>query len=167
MKFRTLLDHDLRTPAPEGKPTKDEFQLKIEPDGSRRLVKCGVRQLYEEIQSFKAETDINRIVTRALGGDLTALQASPGAYIDATQLPQDLHEAHQVLQQAEEAYLSIPEKERLEFGTFSEFLAQFETPAKISDLLSKFAKIGAEAQADRAVAQAANSANSTTGGDQV
>lgn len=113
--------------SPAGAKTKVTYQLQIEPDGNRKLVETGVKDVYEEIQSYKESSLIENIVKRAANGDLTALSQRQGVYLDTTLLPTDLITANEAVRRAEAVYKSLPADVRSEYGGFKEFVQAFGT----------------------------------------
>lgn len=113
--------------SPAGAKTKVTYQLQVEPDGNRKLVETGVKDVYEEIQSYKSGCLIENIVKRALNGDPTALSQRQGVYIDTTLLPTDLITANEAVRRAESVYRNLPADVRSQFGGFKEFIDCFGT----------------------------------------
>lgn len=67
------------------------------------------------VQEFKDETDINKIVARArLTGELPQNNRKP-QYGDFTEVP-DYQTALNIIQEAEESFMSLPSKIRQRFG---------------------------------------------------
>ncbi|QRV61667.1 internal scaffolding protein [Gokushovirinae sp.] len=80
----------------------------LEKDGTLTLVKDGEHNLYEEIQSHKDSTDLQLIINRYMNGDPAALARVQGVYGDFSQIPQTMHEAYDLMRQAELDFKKLP-----------------------------------------------------------
>lgn len=136
--------------APVGEKTKDEFVLKIEPDGNRVLEKVGVKDMYSVIQSHKESSLIENVVLRALNGDPSALKARQGVYCDMSAMPSDLISAHEAISKAEDLFCSLPRDVRSKFSTFKEFLETYSSPEKLSDFYENLTRKDLPDQVDHA-----------------
>lgn len=125
--FLTTYDHGIRHSAPSGSRYKTEYQLETEPDGNTHLVEVGIKDIYQEIQSFKDSCTLENIVRRALNGDPTALQQRQGVFGDARFDANDLIAANNAVKQAQNVYRSLSADKRAEYGSFNEFLKSFGT----------------------------------------
>lgn len=87
--------------AKKGSPTGEKYQMEHTPhmglDGKRKLVKDNSKPIYEMIQASREQCEIERIVKRALNGDVSVLNAIEGQYIDITGAPQSLAHAQQII----------------------------------------------------------------------
>lgn len=119
---------------PVGNPVKQDYELKIEPDGRRYLIKTGETNIYDVIQSFSAESDLHLIVKRYEAGDTSVLQRAQGVYADITNLPADMHAAKDAVRYAERMYGKLPADVRAKLGGFDAFVNAFGT----LDSMNKF-----------------------------
>lgn len=127
--FRTILD-----PAPEiqtksGNDYEEVLALRINDDGEEEFyVKCKTN-VYEKIQMFKDEVDIEKILLRCSEtGDLTLLHQTEPFFMDMSDMPENIFEAHQKIRDAEEAFANMPLKVRESYdNNFNKFLADFGT----------------------------------------
>lgn len=82
-------------------PTGEKTQLEHSPhmglDGRRKLIADDEKPIYEMIQAHREETEIERIVKRALNGDMSVLNSIEGSYMDIAGAPKSLAEAQQII----------------------------------------------------------------------
>lgn len=82
-------------------PTGEKYQMEHTPhmglDGKRKLIKDNPKPIYEMIQASREQCEIERIVKRAMEGDLSVLNAMEGQYIDITGAPKSLAHAQQII----------------------------------------------------------------------
>lgn len=82
-------------------PTGAKIQIEHTPhmglDGKRKLIKDNPKPIYEMIQASREQCEIERIVKRALNGDISVLNAMEGQYIDITGAPKSLAHAQQII----------------------------------------------------------------------
>lgn len=123
-----------------GSKTKPIHTLKIDPDGTRFLVEIGIEETYEKIQSYKDGCSIENIIKRAMSGDLAVLNANPGVYADFTLIPNNLISAYKAVESASAFYRSIPSDVRSKFGSFENFLSNFENTESIAAYFESLTK---------------------------
>lgn len=82
-------------------PTGDKVQYEHTPhmglDGKRKLIKDNPKPIYEMIQAHREQCEIERIIKRAMNGDMSVLNAIEGQYIDITGAPKSLAHAQQII----------------------------------------------------------------------
>lgn len=94
-------------------------------DGKRKLLKDKQVMRYEMIQASREQTEIERIVKRALEGDPTVLNAVTGQYADITGAPKSLAEAQQIMINAKRDFGKLDKETRELFNNnVEEFIAQ-------------------------------------------
>ncbi len=135
-------------------PTGDKYQIEHTPhmgiDGRRKLIADNPKPIYEMIQASREQCEIERIVKRALGGDLTALNAIEGQYIDITGAPQSLAQAQQIIINAKRDFDMLDAETKKKFDNNVEiFIAEAGTKdwcdkLGITDKLEREAKAKAE-----------------------
>ena len=103
-------------PSNPGTRTVPQFRGVVQSDGDVKLVKDGVRYLYDEIQSYAEECDINNIVRRYMNGDVTALGSVQGVYADIMDIPQNRQEALQKVLDAQMYFKDLPSDIKEQFG---------------------------------------------------
>lgn len=109
MKYNSAYDRPKTEPAPTGDKYEYIYEMDIDENGHKILVKTdNMENIYEKIQESLEETKIENIIRRAIGGDPTALAQTNGQYFDATDAPQSLAEAQRIIIQATENFFKLP-----------------------------------------------------------
>lgn len=85
---------------PNGRPEANEYGYEIDKYGRKILKKTGETNLYAKIQESLEETKIENILKRAAIGDTSVLRPD-GIYADLTEVPSNLIEARQAMQNLE------------------------------------------------------------------
>ena len=101
---------------PAGTIYLDEYQEGINDAGSLYLEKIGKKNIYEMIQQDAESVDIEHILHSVAMGDLSALQAREGMYVDATTMPKSLREAQDLVIRLKDEFYKLPLEVRKEFG---------------------------------------------------
>lgn len=128
MSFKTQYSPHDRMHAHAGSPIKQLYGGRYDANGRVILEKKGTENLYDYIQSFKDSVDLNVILARFSNGDTEALNRAQGFYADVTDFPQNMAEALNRINQAEEMFKSLPLEVRQKFDcSFEQFLAQSGT----------------------------------------
>lgn len=132
--FDTQYSPHKRVAANPGSPVKVLYSGKYDANGRVTLEKKGEENLYDYIQSFRDSVDLNVILARFTNGDVEALNKAQGFYADVTDFPNNMAEALNRINQAEEMFKALPLETRQKFDcSFEQFLAQSGT----EDWLSK------------------------------
>lgn len=110
-------------------PTGEKIQMEHTPhmglDGKRKLILDDAKPIYEMIQAHREETEIERIVKRAMQGDMSVLNAVAGQYIDVSGAPKSLAEAQQVIINAKRDFEKLDPEVRQKFDNNVEiFIAE-------------------------------------------
>ena len=113
-------------------PTGDKIQVEHTPhmglDGRRKLVKDNPKPIYEMIQASREQCEIERIVKRAMQGDMSVLNAMQGQYIDITGAPKSLAEAQQIIINAKYQFENLDVETKKKFDNNVEiFIAEAGT----------------------------------------
>lgn len=85
-------------------------------EGVLELKEDGEHDLYADIQSHVASTDIHMILDRYFAGDPEALNRVQGSYIDASEVPDNYHEAMSLLYNARKDFLTLPPEIKEKFN---------------------------------------------------
>lgn len=100
-------------------PTGNKVQMEHTPhmglDGRRKLVKDNPKPIYEMIQASREQCEIERIVKRAMQGDISVLNAMEGQYIDITGAPQSLAHAQQIIINAKNDFEKLDPETKKKF----------------------------------------------------
>lgn len=101
----------------------------IDDSGSLELRESGVENLYEYIQSFKDEVDLNNIIARFANGDVSALNKYKGFFADVSELPSTYAGFLDIQAKAGDIFakLSPADREKFDFDV-NKFIASFGTP---------------------------------------
>lgn len=110
MEYRTILSNDTeRFVSENGSPVLDQYEYGIDKQGRKILrLKEEKDKVYEKIQSFREQTDINNIMARFALGDENVLNVNKGFYIDATVLPSNIFEVYDAGLKAEQYFDGLP-----------------------------------------------------------
>lgn len=120
-----------------GSTTRIEYVTSLADDGSVVLTPGNEVSLDDEIQSHRASTDMNLILSRYMNGDTSVLTRVQGVYADVTGAPKNMHEALAMVLRAQEDFGKLPKDVRAEFGfDCNKYIASIGTPA-FDEIMSK------------------------------
>lgn len=124
-KFRTKYVKEPYKSSPTGKKIQIEHSMHINLNGVRYLKPDVEKPIYEMIQAHRESTEIERIVKRALNGDMSVLNAMEGQYLDITGAPESLAHAQQIIINAKKEFEKLDLSTRAKFDNNPEiFVAQ-------------------------------------------
>ncbi len=113
MKFDTKFDARPRKMVSHvGEPVKKQFIGRYDYNGDVELVEDGVRNIYDEIQSYADECSMDNILRRFASGDVSVLSKSQGVYVDASQLPEHFVDMCNLVADVEREFNLLPVEER-------------------------------------------------------
>lgn len=116
---------DKKFSSPTGEKTQMEHTPHMGLDGRRKLIKDNPKPIYEMIQASREQCEIERIVRRALDGDVTALNAVEGQYADITGAPKSLAQAQQIIINAKRDFDKLDAETKKKFDNNVEiFIAE-------------------------------------------
>lgn len=98
-----------------GSTTRIEYVTSLADDGSVVLTPGNEVSLDDEIQSHRASTDMNLILSRYMNGDTSVLTRVQGVYADVTGAPKNMHEALAMVLRAQEDFSRLPKDIRAKF----------------------------------------------------
>lgn len=129
-RFKSMYNHGSdHFRAPIGDKVVIRHRAKMKTDGKRDLVADVKYPIYEIIQSHREETEIERIVKRAIEGDYNALNAMKGVYADIADAPGSLAEAQAMIINAKNEFYDLPLEIREKFNqNAEEYVAEMGTP---------------------------------------
>lgn len=108
MKFRTKYTDRLVKASEHGSPIKDEYAIRVI-EGETTLAKVGKSNLFEYIQSHADSVDIHKILERcAMLDDYGPLYRMPATFMDVTNMPSNLAEAFEMIQDANNFFDMMP-----------------------------------------------------------
>lgn len=130
IKFRTVFDEEQKShiKTNPGSGIKREYQLRIK-DKAETLEVIGTSNLYESIQSHADSVDIHKILERcAMIDDYSILNKMPAQFMDVTEMPHSLAEAHAMIVDAQNMFdrMPIEIKEKYD-NNFVEFISSLGT----------------------------------------
>lgn len=108
IKFATFYSGNNEFVSVSGSPERPTYKVEYDDKGNRELVVNGTDLVYEKIQSFKADTDIYKILSRYFGGDVSVLDKNKGFYADITQIPKNFNEFHNKIEQGQAIWSGLP-----------------------------------------------------------
>ena len=113
MKFDTKFDARPRKMCSHvGEPVKTQYIGRYDYNGDVELVEDGVRNVYDEIQSYADECFMDNILRRFAAGDVSVLSKSQGVYVDASQLPEHFVDMCNLVAEVERNFNLLPVEER-------------------------------------------------------
>jgi hypothetical protein len=113
MKFDTKFDVRPRKMCSHvGEPVKNQYIGRYDYNGDVELVEDGVRNVYDEIQSYADECSMDNILRRFASGDVSVLSKSQGVYVDASQLPEHFVDMCNLVAEVERKFNLLPVEER-------------------------------------------------------
>lgn len=135
---------------PTGLKIQMEHRGEIDLKGRRHLIRDVEKPIYEIIQASREQTEIERIVKRALEGDPTVLQAREGQYTDITEAPKSIAEAQQAIINAKRNFELLDPETKKKFENNVEI---FIATAGSKEWLDKMG-ISAKLEKEKAAAEA-------------
>lgn len=125
--FRTILDPPKITSTPAGSKIEEVLAMKINEKGEEEFYIDHKTNVYEKIQAFKEECEIENILARCIEtGDYSALERAQGSYMDISEMPNNIFEAHQKIKEAEETFNQLPLEIRSKYdNNFNKYLLDF------------------------------------------
>ena len=136
MKFDTKFDARPRKMVSHvGEPVKKQFIGRYDYNGDVELVEDGVRNVYDEIQSYADECSMDNILRRFAAGDVSVLSKSQGVYVDASQLPEHFVDMCNLVAEVERNFNLLPVEERAAYeNNFVKYaLGQRVTDAAVAE----------------------------------
>ena len=113
MKFDTKFDARPRKMVSHvGEAVKTQYIGRYDYNGDVELVEDGVRNVYDEIQSYADECSMDNILRRFAAGDVSVLSKSQGVYVDASQLPEHFVDMCNLVAEVERKFNLLPVEER-------------------------------------------------------
>lgn len=114
-KIFSRFDRPETIPEPPCPRDEQRFLEKIDKNGHSYLVEADIYPFYENIQKYKDDCDIYKILQRYENGDPEAIERlarKGGQYGDFTDLPTDIIDLKNKLNSAEKLFESLPKDER-------------------------------------------------------
>lgn len=121
MTFISSYDKTERAFMPESDGTEPIYEKQVDKFGAVSYVDTGKkRQVYEEIQSYAEDTDINFIVSRCTKDGSLSLLADDGKHsVDVSRVPDNFLDLWNLTEKLNTEFLSLPVDEREAFNNSS------------------------------------------------
>lgn len=132
--FRTAYSGQIRKITENGSPMQNEYAYKIDSYGRKVLEKTGETNLYEKIQASLEETKIENILKRAMAGDNSVFRPE-GIYADISEMPSNLLEARQSMQQLENLWNGLDKEIKRKYNfDLDQFIGQSGSESWLRDM---------------------------------
>lgn len=129
MKYNTREDCNKFVTNP-GDRYVTEYDTKVEPNGKVIITPAGKKDLYQEIQSWKEQTDMHYILNQMALGQYP--QRENVMYGDFTEAPENMQQAMQMMIDAENAFYDLPLDIRRKFDNdFKQWLVAAQSDLKV------------------------------------
>lgn len=127
MYFRTPVDDPKEIITPSGEKLEDVWAMKLDEKGNEVFYIEGQTNIYEKTQAYLEETKIENILQRCIDtGDPTILNKVRGQYLDVSEMPNNIFEAHAQIEKAKEIFNELPLETRKKYDfSFDKYLADF------------------------------------------
>lgn len=116
MKFRSRSDYSHTNSSPTGSRLRNTYQKVVGSDGTSRLERVGVEDVYDSIQKAANGNTIEDLLRRAKLGDVSAIKPPVDSFADVSAAPKDLLEAHSQMQTVTSKFNSLPAEVKAKFG---------------------------------------------------
>lgn len=121
--------------APAGSRFAEDISLKYDERGNRIFYSKGKIDLYEKIQSFKDECNLELIVARCTAsGDFSPLQRVQGFYADVSKMPKNLAEVYSSVSTAQRIFSQLPQDVASKFSNFEDFLSSIGDEKRLAKI---------------------------------
>lgn len=117
--------------SPAGTQFEPQYQGQVNEYGDIELIEVGVKDLRAMHNRDAESCDINNIVARFQNGDITALQAVQGSYMDVVGLPKDLRGMSDMIDSLRASYNVLDDSIKERFPNFQTWLENVGSPAWI------------------------------------
>lgn len=137
MKFRTAYSEErVRVHAPTGSKWATQYSIDIV-DGVRTVVPSGKENVYDSIQKSAPGNVIEDLIRRARNGDSSAIPQPVDSFLDLSHLPNDMLEAHMMLEKAHAKYEQLPLELRNRYdNSFEKFISAAASGKVMKDLIT-------------------------------
>lgn len=122
----------------------DLFHFEYNDKGEKFLVPYDKKDVYAEIQTYAHDNDIYVLLKKYLGGDLTALDKNKGFYADITNVPNNINDWHNRIEQGKDIFNGLPIEFKEMFGNdvnqFMTSIAEGSFENKLKDYKDSLSK---------------------------
>lgn len=121
--------------APSGCRFAEDISLKFDERGNRTFYSKGTIDLYEKIQSFKDDCDLELIIARCTAScDFSPLQRVQGFYADVSGMPKNLAEVYSSVNTAQRIFSELPQDVASKFANFEDFLSSIGDESRLAKI---------------------------------
>lgn len=127
--FRTPVSERIRRHTETGQHLEDVLAMRLDEKGNEVFYVAGQHDTYAEIQSYKDEVNIERIIAQCIDtGDMNILNQIKKEYVDLTETPTNLVDAKNKIMKAETDFYKLPLEIREKYGNnFNKYLSEVGT----------------------------------------
>jgi len=127
--FRTPIDEPITISTTSGEKEEEVLAMRLNDKGEEEFYIQGKTNVYEKTQAFKEECLIENILRKVTDtGDTNLLMQRTGSYIDISEMPNNIFEAHQQIEEARKIFENLPLETRAKYDhSFDKYLADFGT----------------------------------------
>ena len=126
MEFRNRTTGHIESESPTGSKMAPTYEIEIDKQGHKSLIKTGETNIYEKIQQDLESCKIENILAKAEMGDLSGINAREAQYADITEAPKTLAEAQSSIIRLKNVFAGLTPEQRASFDNSPEkFIAQF------------------------------------------
>lgn len=151
--FASKYVRNVTIPAPVGDVIQMEHTPHMRLDGRRELIRDNPKPIYEMIQAHRESCEIERIVNRALNGDMSVLNAMDGQYLDLTGAPTSLAHAQQIIIEAKRQFDMLDTETKAKFDNNAEVFVAMAGSKEWCDIMGITEKIERKKAAEKAQAE--------------
>ena len=122
--FKTILSPHERIYTPSGTKEEDVWEMIVDEKGRETFAVTGKVNVYEKTQAFADSVDLGKIIEKVtLTGDYNILNQRKTEYLDITEMPDNIIEAHSQLENAKRTFEKMPLEIRNKYDhDFSKYL---------------------------------------------
>lgn len=143
--FRTAYGDHVRFTNPKCEKEIDQYEKKVDKFGAITYEKVGKINVFEEIQSYADQTDINAIIARCVReGTTNILAAQESQFMDITDLPEDFLGIYNLGLGLKSEFEKLPPEERALFNNSSVLYADSRIKGSAINTLETFRNKKAE-----------------------
>lgn len=119
-----------------GSDYEEILAMRLTETGDQEFYVKGKTNVYEKIQMFKDDCDLEKILQRCTDtGDITLLNQRNPLFIDMEDYPENIFEAHRKIKEAENTFNELPLETREKYDfSFDKFLADFGTETWLKNM---------------------------------
>lgn len=125
--FRKILDEHPNIVSNPGTFEEEVWAMRLTETGEQEFYVKGKTNIYEKIQMFKDDCDLEQIIQRVMQtGDASIMMQRQPLYADFSDMPDNIFEAHQKIEEAKEVFNNLPTEVKEKYGmSFDRYLADF------------------------------------------